>query len=186
MGLTVKDRGEIIATFRYIQVSLMETLAAWVPSTPEMEVKLLFGAHLWDVAQHADALGKRTFELRLPLQHSLRPSDATIEMLAEMSEVEETGLRVAGFYDVMLPTLEAHYRQYLEQSDSLMDAPTVRILERMLEDESRMIRESRELRQQVTNVQVTERTWLESLTEKASTIDNFALHQPDELAKEAG
>ena len=53
--LTVKERGQFVATLRYVHVSLMETLAAWVPTTPEMEVKLLFGEHIWDVAQHADA-----------------------------------------------------------------------------------------------------------------------------------
>jgi len=44
-----------------------------------MEVKLLFGEHIWDAAQHADALGKRTFELRLRLQHSVRPADKYVE-----------------------------------------------------------------------------------------------------------
>ncbi len=39
--LTVKERGQFVATLRYVHVSLMETLAAWVPTTPEMEVKLL-------------------------------------------------------------------------------------------------------------------------------------------------
>ena len=73
--LTVKERGHFVATLRYVHVTLMETLAAWVPTTPEVEVKLLLGEHIWDVAQHADSLGKRTFELRLPLQHSARAAD---------------------------------------------------------------------------------------------------------------
>ena len=38
MGLTVKERGEFVAILRYIQVNLMETLAAWVPSTPEQSL----------------------------------------------------------------------------------------------------------------------------------------------------
>ena len=59
MNLTVQQRGDNVATFRWIEVRLMETLAAWVPTTPEMEVKLVFGAHIWDTAQHADMLGKR-------------------------------------------------------------------------------------------------------------------------------
>ena len=67
MLLNVTERGAHVATFRWIEVRLMETLAHWVPTTPEMEAKLLFGAHIWDAAQHADILGKRTQELRLPL-----------------------------------------------------------------------------------------------------------------------
>ncbi|KPK05001.1 MAG: hypothetical protein AMS20_07585, partial [Gemmatimonas sp. SG8_28] len=60
MTMSVRERADWIATFRFISVNLMETLARWVPNTPEMEVKLLFGRHLWEFAQHADAFGKRT------------------------------------------------------------------------------------------------------------------------------
>ena len=90
MYLNVKQRGDHVATFRWIEVRLMETLAAWVPTTPEMEVKLLFGEHIWDAAQHADALGKRTFELRLPLQHSLGPAGGYVDLLADVARVTDS------------------------------------------------------------------------------------------------
>src|SRR5262249_28366665 len=35
--LTVKERGHFVATVRWVHVWLMETLAAWVPTAPEME-----------------------------------------------------------------------------------------------------------------------------------------------------
>ena len=81
MGLTIREKAATVATFRSIQMSLMETLARWVPTTPEMEVKLLFGRHIWELAQHVDALGKRTYELRKPMQFSLPPSDAYKKIL---------------------------------------------------------------------------------------------------------
>ena len=183
MGLTVRERGEIVATFRYIHVHLMETLAAWVPTTPEMEVKLCFGAHIWDVAQHADIFGKRVHELRMPLQHSLQPSEAYVEVLTELAAATETGQRVAGFYDMVLPALASRYRHYLDLTDTLMDAPTVRILERCLTDQARMIRESQELREQVSLV--TDPGWVQRLAERESAIENFVLHRRrGQLAKE--
>ena len=48
MTLTVKQRAETIGTFRYIHVQMMETLARWTPTTPEMEVKVLFGRDIWE------------------------------------------------------------------------------------------------------------------------------------------
>src|SRR4026207_1505398 len=131
MALTVKQRGELTATYRFIEVRLMETLAQWVPTTPEMELKLLFGAHIWDVAQHADILGKRTYELRLPLQHSMTPSDEYVRILEELCNVAESSDRLVGFYDVLLPALQNRYQNYLKETDPLMDAPSVRILERI-------------------------------------------------------
>ena len=57
--MSVTDIGRAIATFRFVSVQLMETVAAWTPTTPEMEVKVLLGRHIWDFAQQADALGNR-------------------------------------------------------------------------------------------------------------------------------
>ena len=163
MGLTVKERGLSVATFRFVQVGLMETLAAWVPTTPEMEVKLLFGEHIWDFAQHADSFGKRTYELRLPLQHSSPPTEAYRQVLRKLSATEETTKRLAGIYDVMLPALEARYRRYLEATDTLMDAPTVRILERVLSDEARMVEQSRQLREELPQLQLRDSAWARDL-----------------------
>jgi hypothetical protein len=186
MELSVKQRGEIISTFRYVQVNLMETLAAWVPTTPEMEVKLLFGEHIWDVAQHADALGKRTYELRLPLQHSLRPSDASIGLLEQLSGAHQTGQRIAGFYDVVLPLQEAQFRRYLDRTDSLMDAPTVRILDRILEDEARMIRGSQELRRRLPDVRPCDGEWLAELAELGRGAEEFFLRKSEKAMAEVG
>jgi hypothetical protein len=169
MSLTVKERGELTATFRFIEVKLMETLAQWVPTTPEMELKLLFGAHIWDAAQHADALGKRTYELRLPLQFSMRPSDEYFSVLEEVAGAKNSADRITGFYDVMLPALQTRFRAYLSQTDSLMDAPSVRILERILQDNSRMIQESKDLREKI-RIEPNDGAWIERLAERESSI----------------
>ena len=50
MALILREKAEYLATLRWLEVFLMETLARWVPTTPEMEVKVLFGRHLWDAA----------------------------------------------------------------------------------------------------------------------------------------
>src|SRR5688572_4843718 len=102
MALTVKQRGRHIATFRFVEVRFMELLSAWVPTTPEMEAKLLFGPHIWDTALAADSLGKRTHELRLPPQHSLPPAAEYLHVLAEVAASDGAARRIAVFYDVML------------------------------------------------------------------------------------
>lgn len=177
MSLSVKERGETLATFRYIQVQLMETLARWVPTTPEMEVKLLFGAHIWDMAQHADALGKRVHELRMPLQHSLRPVEPYIEVLTALSATRETNQRVAGVYEAVLPCLGERYRHYLERTDALMDAPSVRIVEHILYDQARIIRESTALYAQLPHTPLRDPLWVRKLREMESAIDDMVLHQ---------
>ena len=180
--LTVKERGHFVATLRYVYVSVMETLAAWVPTTPEMEVKLLLGEHIWDVAQHADSLGKRTFELRMPLQHSLRPAEPYVDFLAKIAAVGPTQQRLAAMYDVLLPALAVRQRRYLEQTDKLVDAPTVRILERFLVDSTRMIESAYALRQELPALQLADRQWAAALQKNEAGLDLLASVEPAAVA----
>ncbi len=172
MSLNVRERGAWVATYRYIHVNLMETLARWVPTTPEMEVKLVLGSHIWYVAQHADALGKRTQELRLSLQHSIPPVPEYLLFLDEIGGVSETPQRISAMYDVMLPALGARLRGYLERTDHLMDAPTVRIVERILDEHQRVIREGRGLRDELPAIAEIDAAWIERLLAAEAAIAN--------------
>lgn len=170
MRLTVKDRGRAVATFRHVHVELMETLAQWTPSSPEMEVKLMFGEHIWDVAQNADALGKRTRELRLPLQHSIKPVEPYVDLLAGVRKESDTARRLASLYDAVLPGLEARYNAYLEQTDTLMDEPTVRVLRQMQDSQAKMIRQCRKLREEFPALGKIDAGWLAGLKDRESKI----------------
>jgi hypothetical protein len=178
MYLNVKDRGDHVATFRWIEVRLMEMLAAWVPTTPEMEVKLVFGAHIWEAAQHADLFGKRTNELRLPMHDSLEPARAYVDLLGEVARVEDTSRRIAAFYDGLLPDLEARFRRYLERVDALLDGPTVRILERITGDMARMTAESRALLDEVPAVKLSDPKWLAALRRRAAELQDIVVPRP--------
>lgn len=169
--LTVKERGETVATWRAVMVTLMETLAGWVPTTPEMEAKLVFGAHIWDAAQHADALGKRTYELRLPLQFSQAPVSAYGEFLGEVAGLKDTRQRIAAIYGVLLPALTARFQSYLRRTDSLLDAPTVRILDRIIADQARMIKESQNLLKEVPALQLGDAGWTQALAAREAAVE---------------
>lgn len=138
MGYDVRQKADIVSTHRFICVYLMETLARWVPTTPELEAKALFGRHLWDLAQHADQLGQRTAELRAGLHHNREPARAFMNVLTSFAGTRPTVQRIHGFYDAVLPFLSAAYEAYLEGTDHLLDEPTVMIVRRMLADHPRM------------------------------------------------
>ena len=160
-----------LATFRWIEVRLMELVAAWVPTTPEMEVKLLLGEHLYDFARHADALGKRTRELRAPLHDSRAPAPAYVEVLERLSAAAETGERLAGLYGAVLPRLARRYRSYLEETDPILDAPTVRIVEEVLRDAERMQVQLGELVRELPHVTCAESAWSARLAEDEEAVD---------------
>jgi len=134
LSMSVADRGRAIATFRSVSVRLMEMTAAWTPTTPELEVKVLLGRHIWDFAQHADALGRRTFELRLPPQHSLSPSDPYAALLADVAGEPDTAIRLSHLYAGLLPGLAARYESYVAETDPILDSPSHVVIDRILGD----------------------------------------------------
>jgi hypothetical protein len=140
-------------------VYLMETLARWIPTTPELEAKVFFGRHVWDFAQHADALGRRTGELRSPLQWSLQPAEGYLRVLETMAGATGTLERLTGFYDALLPDIEARYGQYLAETDALNDEPTVRILERILFDFARLQADRARFAEQRPDLKLADPDW---------------------------
>jgi hypothetical protein len=185
MSLSVQNRAENVATFRFIHVFLMETLARWVPSTPEMEVKVIFGRHIWDLAQQADVLGERTYELRAPLQFSLRPKEGYVEFLEEFSSSVTTPQKIQGFYDVILPSLAARYQIYLDSTDRLLDEPTVRIVERILGEFSRMRSESSVLRDELPQLRLDDKSWSGQLAKQEAVQADIVAHRPIAAAAQA-
>jgi len=139
--MSVKIRAEYIGTFRWIEVYLMETIAGWIASTPEMEAKVVLGRHVWQSAQNADALGKRAFELRKPLHYSVAPSTEYQAFLERIRSIEAASDRLAGFYKGVLPGLVKKYQAYLAWTNPLMDEPSVIIIKNNLAGINRMVDE---------------------------------------------
>ncbi len=173
MITTVRERADCIATFRFGSVFMMETLARWVPTTPELEVKILMGRHIWEFAQHADLFGRRTHELRAALHFTREPVAAYGLALRRLAEVEFTGDRVDGFYDVALTDFAGRLGRYLDETDRMVDEPSVRILERVLTDIDRM-REERD-RMQVERPELPRgRTaWLDELRRELAGVSDI-------------
>lgn len=176
MAMILREKAEYLATLRWLEVFLMETLAAWVPTTPEMEVKVLFGRHIWDAAQHADALGKRTFELRAPLHYTLMPLDPYLRVMRELASVEDTAGRIHAIYDVMLPALAARYRHYLANSDSLLDEPSFRVIESSVNDYARMQWERTEVCEELKETLTFDSARAQDWSRRESAISDIAAH----------
>lgn len=163
-------RAQELGTFRWIEVRLMEVLASWVPTTPEMEVKLLLGEHLYELARHADALGHRTRELRAPLHHSVAPVAAWRELVERVAGTSATADRLAGFYGVLLPGLAKHYRRTLERADPILDGPTVRLVEDVLRDAERMEQGYEALRRELPELPAPSEAWVLRRSEEEAAV----------------
>ncbi len=175
--LSVAQKADVVATFRSISVSLMELLAEWTPLTPELEVKLLFGRHLYEFAQHADALGQRTSELRAGMHYTRPPRSPYAEAFDACRASKTAGERVACIYDALIPDLAERYAEAVADADPLLDQPTIRIVDRVRRDLDRLLEERHEMLRGVQLQQV-DATWLEGLRAKFNAARDLVDFRP--------
>ena len=120
----------------------MRILGGWIALTPEISAKLLMGRHVWDNAQHADALGRRLPELRAQA-HVSEPANqafvAFIDAMEEAERPEQTVERLVGVYRVLKPHLLVSYAAHVERANEVYEPPTRRIFVSCAEDERRHI-----------------------------------------------
>lgn len=173
MSLTVRQKADAVATYRHLSVSYMEMLCRWVPSTPEMEAKVLFGRHIWELAQHADALGKRTHELRAALHYTRPCQDGYEEIAKRLASTTKSDERVHGFYRLALPDLDARYAHYLADTDSMLDEPTVRIIERIRVDLARMMDEATTCVTDCPGLALQDEAFVDGLRDGFATVEGF-------------
>jgi hypothetical protein len=128
---------------------MMETAARWTPITPEMEAKCMMGRHIWEFAQMADALGKRTFELRLPEQHSIAPVPAYDAFLKDIIKAPTTAERTAILYEGVIPGVIARFKEYIAATDEILDEPSIVILQRNIVDLERQRVDAAELQREL-------------------------------------
>jgi hypothetical protein len=137
---SVDDSARRIRNYRYAEERLTRVLGGWIALTPELPAKLLFGRHVWDCAQHADAWGRRLPELRAPAQQSEPANDAMVAFIRLLETPEgprQTLERIAGVYGVLKPHLVTVYARHLASANPVYEPPTRRILARCLEEERR-------------------------------------------------
>jgi hypothetical protein len=134
----------LLRNYRYVVERAMRALGCWIALTPELSAKLLLGRHVWDLAQHCDAFGRRLPELRAHAQVSEAANPAVAAFMDSLEEPEgrdQTVERLVGVYSVLKPHLLATYRGHLAQANAVYEPPTRRILTRCIEDEERHIAE---------------------------------------------
>ncbi len=136
---SVRESVNQIMNYRYAEERMMRMMAGWIAITPEVPVKLEMARQVYEDALHTDALGKRLPELRAQAQVSKPANENFVTFMQEIEDKEqweETIERLTGIYRVLKPHLISHYSALISAANPVYEPPTIRILERMLEEES--------------------------------------------------
>jgi hypothetical protein len=164
----VAESAKRIGHYKWIEMKLFEALGGWVATVPELDVKMRLGTHCYHHAWHADLWHKRLPELREmnPDRLTVPPNDHMIHFVEAMTEpesAEHTIEKLVGVFRVLLPHKIAAYTYHLNNTSQITDAPTIRSLNHILQDEMNDWREGEMI--------------IQSLIETDEEVDRAVAHQ---------
>jgi len=119
---------------------LFEALGDWVATVPELDVKMRLGTHCYKHAWHAELWHKRLPELRemSPERLTVPANDgvaAFMDALGAPEAPDQTIEKLVGVYRVLIPHKISAYTYHLNNTSTITDAPTIRSLKLVLNDE---------------------------------------------------
>ena len=137
---SVEENARRILRLFYFERRLMQGLGSWTLSIPDFEVKIETGRHIF---MHADAA--RRLRERLTEQETRKADidgfrDAEIDsLIEEMLSAEDTPELLVGAHLVLGRALEVAYRQHMDDTCPITDAPTIRLFKQILVDYEPML-----------------------------------------------
>jgi hypothetical protein len=148
----VVESARRVGNYKWTEMRLFEALGGWVATAPELDVKLVLGRQCYHHAWHAELWNKRLPELReMNTDRLTQPANdqmiAFVDALREPEAPELTIEKLVGVYRVLLPRKIAAYTFHLNATSRITDAPTIRSLRFILQDEMEDWREGEMLLQ---------------------------------------
>src|SRR6185369_3579641 len=113
--------------YHYSFVRLRQIFTARITAEPIYELKMGFSYHAHLCAEHAATLRKRVGEMREPPLGLEAVPDPNLEIFFdEILGAPTTEELILGLFEKALPALEAALETHLEETNPLVDQPSVR------------------------------------------------------------
>jgi hypothetical protein len=137
---TVEENVDRLLKFFLFERNILRAIAGWSMGTPEFEVKVEFGRHIYYHAEAGMKLRTRLTELRIAEETTDKfQSEDIAEFFNELIYSESPAHFVAALYGVVLPHLKQSYQEHSAHTDQVADAPTIRVIKQTLVDYDEMI-----------------------------------------------
>src|SRR6266850_3543164 len=127
-GLSVEECVRRLKRYHYAFKRLHQIFLARLTAEPLYELKMAFSLHAHLCAEHAAALRKRVGEMREPPLGLEAVPDANLEIFFdEILASPTTEDLVFGLYGSAIPALKAALERHLQDTNPLVDYPSVRV-----------------------------------------------------------
>ena len=136
----VDENKRRLLRFFYFERRLAQALGAWTLTIPDFEVKIETGRHIFWHGDAAKTLRERLHEQETRIEEIDAYRDAGIDrFIDEALSAADTPELLVGIHQVAGRALATAYRHHMDDTDQVTDAPTIRILQRILLDYEPML-----------------------------------------------
>lgn len=137
---SVEENARRLLRFFYFERRLMQALGAWTLAIPEFEVKLETGRHIFYHADAARALRERLHEQEQRFADIDAHRNPEIDrFIEEMLSASDSAELLVGIHQVAGKALQTAYRHHIDDTDPVTDAPSIRVMRRILTDYEPML-----------------------------------------------
>src|ERR1051326_8968662 len=127
-GLSVEECVRRLKRYHYAFKRLHQIFTARITAEPIYELKMAFSLHAHLCAEHVTALRKRVGEMREPPLGLEVVPDPNLEIFFdEILAAPSTEELVLGLYEKAIPALKAALEKHLDETNRLVDQPSVRV-----------------------------------------------------------
>ena len=134
MNLAEKKRR--LLRFHWIEMEIMEILSSWSETMVYIPLRTGVGRQMWEQALHCDRIGWALRNLRHlgRVVVSRAPTDEFARYCEQLHATRDPLLRLIGMHRVLIPTLAAAEREYLDATDELGDGNSYEVLTSCVQD----------------------------------------------------
>jgi len=127
----VEDASAVLKRLYYTEREVMRTLAGYLVSVSDWELKKKLPYHIWQDSLRADALRTRVLEMRYPRRDVDQEHDPLLQTyLGGLVRCGNDAELIVGAYFVTKQALLEAYETYMADADPLDDAPTFEFMRR--------------------------------------------------------
>jgi hypothetical protein len=137
---SVAENARRLLRYSYFERRFAQALGSWTLSIPELEVCIETGRHIFWHMDAAKSLRERLHEQETRAEEIEAYRNAEIDrFIEEMLSASDVPALLAGAHLVLGRALEVAYRHHVDDTDPVTDAPTVRVMRRVLLDYEPML-----------------------------------------------
>jgi uncharacterized ferritin-like protein (DUF455 family) len=149
--LRVEETGTILRRYYQFKKAMFRAACGWFSRLPTFRLKYDVARHIYLDARGADMVGNRLRELMFGRGQFSEPASLT-HFLEVMPRAQNAPEYFASMYLTLKANLVKAYREHLQRTDAVFDAPTIDVLEWLLRyDEEQVNWAKKELHQLFLN-----------------------------------